>query len=172
MRQSTRPGRSKPGTTPSRISGRPSRRSARTSNEAAPADLDGRLKTAWPGPSGLGHLRFDSALSLRCAFDERHPVATARGADHLPDHQLIARVHRPDIDLLMGEDDDHAVLDADCNLLLGTDGSGRKFLDPPMEWLAAPCLGLARIDMNRDEVALAADEHLAFVGPPLEIGRA
>src|SRR5258707_3286351 len=82
---------------------------------------------------------------------------------------MIARIHGADLDFLIRKDRDDAVLDVDDHLLVDIGPLDRELLERPKIRLPAPCRGVARIDMNRDQLAVRfhAQDELASARPPL-----
>src|SRR2546428_9232440 len=103
----------------------------------------------------------------RGSLDEGDPIAAVRAAD-FAHHQMIAGVHGADLDFLVRKDRDDAVLDVDDHLLVDVGPLDRELLERPKIRLPAPSGGVARIDMNCDQVAVrfpAQDELTAARGP-------
>src|SRR5258708_32292639 len=82
---------------------------------------------------------------------------------------MIARIHGADLDFLIRKDRDDAVLDVDDHLLVDIGPLDRELLERPKIRLPAPCRGVARLDMNRDQLAVRfhAQDELASARPPL-----
>jgi len=80
---------------------------------------------------------------------------------------MVARIHRTDVNFFVWKDDDNAIFDVDGHLLVGVYGTRGECLDLLKKWLATPSGGVARVDVDCDEVALMPHEHLALVGAPL-----
>jgi hypothetical protein len=102
------------------------------------------------------------------SFDECYPIASVRAAD-FADHQMIARVHGADLNFLVRKDCDDAVLDVYDHLLVDFGPLDRKLLQRAKIRLAAPCGGVARIDMDRDQFAVRfhPQDELASARAPL-----
>src|SRR5258706_9624583 len=82
---------------------------------------------------------------------------------------MIARIHGADLNFLIRKDRDDAVLDVDDHLLVDVGPLDRELLERPIIWLPAPGAGVARIDMNRDQLAVRfhAQDELASARAPL-----
>src|SRR5713101_4227085 len=121
-------------------------------------------------PSAMVSHGSASSLSSRLpgSLDERDPIATIRAAD-FAHHQMIARIHGADLDFLIRKDRDDAVLDVDDHLLVDVGPLDRELLERPKIRLPAPRSGVARIDMNRDQLAVRFDaqDELASARAPL-----
>src|SRR5215472_418820 len=105
-------------------------------------------------------MRFASASSLSGlpsgGLDECDPIATVGAAD-FAHHQMIARIHGADLDFLVGKDGDDAVLDVDDHPLLDVDPLDRELFERAKIRLPAPRRRVARIDMDRDQLAVRFD---------------
>src|SRR5258708_19368195 len=110
---------------------------------------------------------FSAASSPTGSLDEGYPIATIRAAD-FAHHQMIPRIHGADLDFLVWKDRDDAVLDVDDHLLVDVGPLDRELLERPEIRLPAPRGGIARIHMNRDQLALRfhAPDELASAPPP------
>jgi len=80
---------------------------------------------------------------------------------------MVAGIHRTHVNFFVWKNDDNAIFNVDGHLLIGVYGARGEYLDLLKKWLATPGGGVARVDMDCDEVALMPHEHLALVGPPL-----
>src|SRR5258707_12707054 len=111
---------------------------------------------------------FSAASSPTGSLDEGYPIATIRAAD-FAHHQMIPRIHGADLDFLVWKDRDDAVLDVDDHLLVDVGPLDRELLERPEIRLPAPRGGIARIDRNRDQLAVRfpAQDELASARPPL-----
>src|SRR5882762_11769294 len=109
-----------------------------------------------------------AASSPAGSLDERYPIATIRAAD-FAHYQMIARIHGADLDFLVRKNRDDAVLDVDDHLLVDVGSLDRELLERSIIWLPAPRSGVARIDMNSDQLAVGfhAQDELAATRPPL-----
>src|SRR5712671_4914240 len=121
-------------------------------------------------PSAMVSHGSASSLSSRLpgSLDERYPIAAIRAAD-FAHHQMIARIHGADLDFLVRKNRDDAVLDVDDHLLVDVGSLDRELLERSIIWLPAPRSGVARIDMNSDQLAVGfhAQDELAATRPPL-----
>src|SRR5882672_10962849 len=109
-----------------------------------------------------------AASSPTGSLDERYPIATIRAAD-FAHYQMIARIHGADLDFLVRKDRDDAVLDVDDHLLVDVGPLDGELLERAKIGLPAPRGGIARIDMNRDQLAVRfhAQDELTAARPPL-----
>jgi hypothetical protein len=107
------------------------------------------------------------AASGGCNLDESFPVS-AIGPTDLPDHEVIAGIHGADFDLFVGKDHDDAALYVNDHLLVGLQPVDGKFLELLKIRFATPSGGIARINVNRDQLAVRLHTHdqLAFIGAP------
>jgi len=80
---------------------------------------------------------------------------------------MVAGIHRAYVNFFVWKDDDNAIFNVDGDLLIGVHGPRGEYLDLLKKWFATPGGGVARVDVNGDEIALMPHEHLALVGPPL-----
>src|SRR5258707_1258444 len=67
---------------------------------------------------------------------------------------MIAWIHRADLDLLVRKDREDAIPDVDDHLLIAVSPLDGEVLERPEIRLAAPCGGVAGIDMNRNQLAV------------------
>src|SRR5262245_56144704 len=102
------------------------------------------------------------------SLDEGDPVAAVRAAD-FTHHQMVARIHDADLDFLIRKDRDDPVFDVDDHLLVGLGPLEGELLERSIIRLPAPRSGVARIDMNRDQLAVRfhAQDKLTAARPPL-----
>src|SRR5258708_6341411 len=82
---------------------------------------------------------------------------------------MIARIHGADLDLLVREDHDDAILDVDDHPLIDVCPFDRELLERHKIRLPAPGGGVARVDVYRNQLAvrLDAQDELAFARAPL-----
>jgi hypothetical protein len=80
---------------------------------------------------------------------------------------MVAGIHRADVNFFVWKDDDDAIFNVDGHLLVGVYGTRGECLDLLKKWLATPSSGVARVDVDCDEVAFVPHEHLALVWAPL-----
>jgi hypothetical protein len=80
---------------------------------------------------------------------------------------MVAGIHRAHVNFLVWKNDDNAIFNVDGHLLIGVYGTRSEYLDLLKKWLATPGGGVARVDMDCDEVTLMPHEHPALVGAPL-----
>src|SRR5215468_2527729 len=102
------------------------------------------------------------------SLDEGDPIAAIRAAD-FAHHEMIARIHGADLDFLIRKDRDDAVPDVDDHLLVDVGPFDGELLKCPKIRLPAPRRGVARIDMNRDQLAVRfhAQDKFTAARPPL-----
>ena len=77
----------------------------------------------------------------------------------------------PTSNFLVWKDDENTVFHIDDYLLLAVNHFISEFFELLKKWFSAPSRGVARIDVNRDQIALHAQEHFTFVGAPLRAQR-
>jgi hypothetical protein len=80
---------------------------------------------------------------------------------------MVAWIHCAHVNFLVRKDDDNPIFYVDGHLLLDIDGLCCERLDLLKKRFATPSHRVARIDVNGDQVAFKAHEHLALVGAPL-----
>jgi hypothetical protein len=111
-------------------------------------------------------LKIEQSLWARACLDKSLPVSSARAHEFF-DNQMVAGIHGTHVNFFVWKDDDNVIFNVDGHLLVGVYGTRGKYLDLLKKWLATPGGGVARVDVDCDEVALMPHEHLALVGPPL-----
>jgi hypothetical protein len=111
-------------------------------------------------------LKIEQSLRACADLDEGVPISAARAYEFF-DHQVVAGIHRAHVNFLVRKDDGNAISNVDGHLLIGVYGTRGEYLDLVEKWLATPGGGVARVDMDCDEVALMPQEHFALVGAPL-----
>jgi hypothetical protein len=111
-------------------------------------------------------LKIEQSLRARANLNKGVPISAAR-AHQFSHNQMVTGIHCAHVDFLVREDDDDSVLDVNGHLLFGVYGARGECLDLSKKRFATPGGGVARIDVDRDEVSFMAHEHLAFVGAPL-----
>jgi hypothetical protein len=102
----------------------------------------------------------------RSALYERRPISAPR-APYLPNHKFVAGIHGTYVNFLVWKDDENSVFHIDDHLLLAVNRFVSECFELLKKWFSAPSRRVAWIDVNREQIALYAQEHFTFVGAPL-----
>jgi hypothetical protein len=82
---------------------------------------------------------------------------------------MITRIHGADVNFLVGQDNNHTILDVNNDALIDIRALDRKLLESLKIWLAAPRARVSWINVCRDQLAIRfhAQDYLASVGAPM-----
>jgi hypothetical protein len=111
------------------------------------------------GSQGRGPLSINAIQSL------------PRGAPDVLDYKFVAGAHGIYVDFLVWKDNETSVFHIDDYLLLALNRFVCEFFALPKKWFSTPSHRVAGIDVNREQIALHAQEHFTFVGAPLRAER-